>query len=103
MLADLETVERRLQNLARKVKGGDKEALEQEGLLEARAGALAEGRPARTVAVSAEERAAWRLLQLLTQARALRPATWQRRGGHGQRPFRGGGGDGAAGRATPMS
>jgi GTP-binding protein YchF len=32
MLADLESVERRLQNLARKVKGGDKEAVEQEVL-----------------------------------------------------------------------
>ncbi len=66
MLADLESVERRLQNLSRKLKGGDKEALEQEALLRRAQAALAEGRPARTVAVAAEERRAWRLLQLLT-------------------------------------
>ncbi len=66
MLADLESVERRLQTLARKVKGGDKEALEQEGLLKRAQEALAEGRPARTVQVSDEERRAWRLLQLIT-------------------------------------
>jgi hypothetical protein len=66
MLADLESVERRLQNLARKVKGGDKEALEQEGLLKRAQAALAEGRPARMVQVSEEERRSWRMLQLLT-------------------------------------
>jgi GTP-binding protein YchF len=66
MLADLESVERRLQNLARKVKGGDKEAAQQERLLKAAQAALAEGRPARTVAVADEERRAWTLLQLLT-------------------------------------
>jgi hypothetical protein len=66
MLADLESVERRLQTLARKVKGGDKEALEQEALLKRAQAALAEGRPARTVQVSDEERRAWRLLQLIT-------------------------------------
>ena len=71
MLADLESVERRLQNLARKVKGGDKEAVEQEGLLKRAQAALAEGRPARTVPVSEEERRAWRLLQLLTSKPVL--------------------------------
>lgn len=71
MLADLESVERRLQNLARKVKGGDKEALEQESLLKRAQVALAEGRPARTVEVSAEEGRSWRLLQLLTSKPVL--------------------------------
>jgi GTP-binding protein YchF len=71
MLADLESVERRLQNLARKVKGGDKEALEQEGLLRRAQAALAEGRPARTVGVSEEERKAWRTLHLLTSKPVL--------------------------------
>jgi GTP-binding protein YchF len=66
MLADLESVERRLQNLARKVKGGDKEAVEQEVLLKRAHAALSEGRPARTVQVSEDERRAWKLLQLLT-------------------------------------
>jgi GTP-binding protein YchF len=66
MLADLESVERRLQNLARKVKGGDKEAVEQETLLKRAQAALSEGRPARTVQVSDDEQRAWKLLQLLT-------------------------------------
>jgi GTP-binding protein YchF len=66
MLADLDSVERRLANIARKLKGGDREAREQEALLQRAQAALAEGRPARTVAVAAEERRSWRLLQLLT-------------------------------------
>ncbi len=66
MLADLESVERRLANLARKIKGGDKDALDQYRLLEAAQVALAEGRPARTVQVAADDLRTWRLLQLLT-------------------------------------
>ena len=49
MLADLESVEKRLAGLARKLKGGDKEAATQARLLEAARDALSEGRPARTV------------------------------------------------------
>ncbi|MEO1774504.1 MAG: redox-regulated ATPase YchF [Pseudomonadota bacterium] len=66
MLADLESIERRLHNLSRKVRGGDKEAVEQQTLLERAKAALDEGRPARTVAVAAEEEKAWRMLQLIT-------------------------------------
>ncbi len=66
MLADLESVEKRLAGLQRKLKGGDKDAAQQARLLEAAQAALAEGRPARTVAVSDEDARAWRLLQLLT-------------------------------------
>ena len=66
MLADLESVEKRLVGLVRKVKGGDKEALDQERLLKAAQVALAAGQPARTVAVSADDARAWRLLQLIT-------------------------------------
>ena len=66
MLADLESVEKRLQNLSRKVRGGDKEALQQQALLEAAKAALDAGRPARTVEVAEEDRKAWRMLQLLT-------------------------------------
>ncbi len=66
MLADLESVERRLQNLARKVKGGDKEAVEQERLLKLAQATLSDGKPARTVAVSEDEQKPWRMLQLLT-------------------------------------
>ena len=66
MLADLESVERRLQNIVRKVRGGDKEAVEQERLLKAAREALEQGRPARTVPIAPEEARAWGMLQLLT-------------------------------------
>jgi GTP-binding protein YchF len=66
MLADLDSVERRLANLARKIKGGDKEALDQHRLLEEARTALEAGRPARSVRVPEEDRRTWRLLQLLT-------------------------------------
>ncbi|WP_322891532.1 MULTISPECIES: redox-regulated ATPase YchF [unclassified Yoonia] len=66
MLADLESIERRLANLTRKVKGGDKDAVQQVRLLEAAQKALEDGKPARTVPVDAEDAKAWRLLQLLT-------------------------------------
>ncbi|SIS68857.1 redox-regulated ATPase YchF [Phaeovulum vinaykumarii] len=66
MIADLESIERRLANLVRKVRGGDKEAVEQERLLKAAQAALEDGRPARTVPVSEDDRKAWNMLQLLT-------------------------------------
>ncbi|MEM6422165.1 MAG: redox-regulated ATPase YchF, partial [Pseudomonadota bacterium] len=66
MLADLESIERRLQGLSRKIRGGDKEAVVQAGLLERAKAALDEGRPARTVEVAAEEAKAWQMLQLIT-------------------------------------
>ena len=66
MLADLESVERRLQNITRKVRGGDKEAVTQERLLKAAQVALEEGRPARTVEVAEDDRKQWQMLQLLT-------------------------------------
>jgi len=66
MLSDMESVERRLANLSRKLKGGDKDALDQDRLLRAAMTALEAGRPARTVQVAEDDRRAWRLLQLLT-------------------------------------
>ena len=66
MLADLESIEKRLANLSRKIRGGDKEAVQQERLLKAAQAALEAGRPARTVEVEAEDARAWRNLQLLT-------------------------------------
>ncbi len=66
MLADLESIERRLQALARKIKGGDKEAEQQKRLLKAAEAALEAGQPARTVEVAADDRKAWGMLQLLT-------------------------------------
>ena len=66
MLADMESIERRLQGLVRKVKGGDRDAVQQERLLRAAMEMLAAGKPARLVAVDAEDAKAWRNLQLLT-------------------------------------
>ena len=66
MLADLESVERRLVGLQRKLKGGDREAEVQARLLSAAQVALEAGQPARTVAVADEDARAWRGLQLLT-------------------------------------
>ncbi|WP_372605357.1 redox-regulated ATPase YchF [Actibacterium sp.] len=66
MLADMESIEKRLQNIVRKVRGGDKEAIQQERLLRTALAALENGQPARTVEVAEDDRKAWSLLQLLT-------------------------------------
>ena len=66
MLADIESIEKRLQNIVRKVRGGDKEAVQQERLMRMALEALEAGRPARTVEVDEEDAKAWRMLQLLT-------------------------------------
>lgn len=66
MLADMESIEKRLQSIVRKVRGGDKEAVQQERLMKAAMAALEEGKPARVVEVDEEDAKAWRMLQLLT-------------------------------------
>ncbi len=66
MLADLDSIERRLQNIARRIRGGDKEAAVQDRLLRQAKTALEQGRPARTVGVAPEDARAWKALQLLT-------------------------------------
>jgi GTP-binding protein YchF len=66
MIADMESIEKRLQGLSRKVRGGDKEAVQQERLLNEALAALNEGRPARTVEIAEEDARAWSMLQLLT-------------------------------------
>jgi hypothetical protein len=66
MLSDLESIERRLANLSRKLRGGDAEALTQDRLLRAALAALEAGRPARTVEIADEDAKAWGMLQLLT-------------------------------------
>ena len=66
MIADLESIERRRANLSRKLKGGDKEAADQDRLLKLAQEALEAGRPARSVAVAEDDRRAWGMLQLLT-------------------------------------
>ena len=71
MIADMESIERRLANLSRKLKGGDKEAAAQERLMKAALVALEAGQPARTVKVDDEDRKAWTMLQLLTSKPVL--------------------------------
>ena len=66
MLADIESLEKRLQNIVRKVRGGDKEAVQQERLMKMALAALEDGRPARVVEVDDEDAKAWSMLQLLT-------------------------------------
>jgi GTP-binding protein YchF len=65
-LADLATVEKRLDRTARTAKSGDPQAKLEQRLLESVRAALAEGKPARAVTPTEEERAAWRSLNLLT-------------------------------------
>ena len=71
MLADLESIEKRLQNLSRKIRGGDKEAVDQDRLLRVAQEALENGRPARTVDVSDDDQKTWNTLQLLTSKPVL--------------------------------
>ncbi|MEL6885094.1 MAG: redox-regulated ATPase YchF [Pseudomonadota bacterium] len=66
MLADIESIEKRLQNIVRKVRGGDKEAVQQERLMKMAMEALEAGKPARVVEVDDEDVKAWNMLQLLT-------------------------------------
>jgi GTP-binding protein YchF len=71
MLADMESIEKRLQNLTRKLRGDDKEATMQDELLRRAIAALEQGKPARTVDVSDDEQKAWEGLQLLTSKPVL--------------------------------
>ena len=66
MLADLESIERRQANLVRKIRGGDKEAVAQNELLDRARAAIEEGKPARTVEIAADEKKNWDMLQLLS-------------------------------------
>jgi ribosome-binding ATPase len=66
MLADLDSIERRVVATQKKVRGADKEAAAQLAVIEAVLAALREGKPARSVAVTAEQRAFFKSLQLIT-------------------------------------
>ncbi|MDA9005235.1 DUF933 domain-containing protein, partial [Amylibacter sp.] len=66
MLADLENIEKRMQGLIRKIKGGDKDAVMQNDLLKRAKDALEAGKPARTCQIEIDEEKQWRLLTLLT-------------------------------------
>jgi ribosome-binding ATPase len=66
MLADMESIERRLTALSKKLRGGDQDTLDQDRLLRTALAVLNDGKPARTVQVAADDRKQWRMLQLLT-------------------------------------
>jgi ribosome-binding ATPase len=65
MLADLESLEKRIPNLQKRARSGDKESASQLGLVEPIAAALASGQPARR-AIPPDQAEAARRLQLLT-------------------------------------
>jgi len=66
MLADMDGLERRVTNAAKKAKGGDAEAKAQLPVLEKTLAALQAGKPARSVALTADEKPIFKQLQLLT-------------------------------------
>src|SRR5690606_30944572 len=67
VLADMESLEKRLPNLQKKAKGGDKDSIAQVAMIERALKIVSEGKPARLVeANSADERKILRDLQLLT-------------------------------------
>jgi GTP-binding protein YchF len=66
LLADLASLERRLEGLTKRVRGGDKEAQSQLALIEQLLPALQAGTPARQLEVPDDARATFEALQLLT-------------------------------------
>ncbi len=66
MLADLESLEKRITPLTKKARGNDKEAKATLALAERVIAVLQDGQPARTVEIANEEAEAFRQLQLLT-------------------------------------
>jgi ribosome-binding ATPase len=66
MLADLDSLEKRLVAIEKKARGGDKEAKIQAGVVEKALVLLREGTPARMTKLTDEERPVFKALQLLT-------------------------------------
>lgn len=66
LLADLDSMERRLDTTEKRAKGGDKEARAQLAVLEPVVAVLREGQPARTAKISDDQMVAFRQLQLIT-------------------------------------
>ena len=71
LLADLQSLEGRRDGLVRKARGGDGEARAMLSLVDRAIALLAEGRPAREMAVADDERALHRQMQLLTSKPVL--------------------------------
>ncbi|GGE40090.1 ribosome-binding ATPase YchF [Agaricicola taiwanensis] len=71
MLADLESLEKRLAALEKKARGGDKEAKETMAIIEKVLPLLRDGKPARLAAVKEDERKLFEGLNLLTSKPVL--------------------------------
>jgi len=71
MLADLDSLEKRLPNLEKRIRGQDKEAKKTLQLVEAALALLREGKPARHTQVAAEDRDLFKRLNLLTSKPVL--------------------------------
>jgi GTP-binding protein YchF len=71
MLADLDSLERRVSNLEKKARGGDKESKEALDLVNRCLVLLRDGKPARAASISADERKAFLMLGLLTSKPVL--------------------------------
>ncbi len=66
MLADLDSLEKRLPGLEKRAKGGDKDAQAELPVVNKALDALRDGKPAREAAITTEERPLFRLMQLIT-------------------------------------
>jgi ribosome-binding ATPase len=71
MLADLDSLERRVDGLSKKAKGGDKDAKEALDLIDRALALLRAGKPARLVERTLEEERAFHMLGLLTSIPVL--------------------------------
>ena len=71
MLADLESLEKRVTATEKKAKGGDKESKEQLALMTKALELLREGNPARNATLTVEEREPYKRLALLTEKPVL--------------------------------
>ena len=66
MLSDMESLEKRIANMGKRLRGGDKDAKAEMELMEAALKLLQDGKPARMLEVPEDERPRFRSLQLLT-------------------------------------
>jgi len=71
MLADLDSLERRIGPIEKKAKGGDKESKEQFALMSKAIALLRDGKPARNADLTPEEREPYRQLGLMTEKPVL--------------------------------
>lgn len=76
-LADLDTVQRRLEKVEKKARSGEKEAIREKAVLDKALAALEEGRPVRSVPLNADDAPILKGFQLLTTKPVLYVANVQ--------------------------